>query len=102
MLPYTRAIPAYDMEEVIEYNRIAVMKQNIIFLESQLSHLRHTRKMHDRELVDMIKGIKFHLLSEYKKYFCEINCISVESLNVPPTMGRANVGKISLLMKTLE
>jgi len=91
------------MEEVIEYNRIAVMKQNIIFMESQLSHLRNTRKMHDRELVDMIKGIKFHLASEYKKYFCEINCISVESLNDPSTrMGRVNVGKISLLMKTLE
>ena len=64
------------------------MKDNIIFMEGQLSHLRKTRRAHVPEMEDMIKSIKFKLASEYKKYFCAINCISVESLNDPAAIGR--------------
>ena len=81
MLPYTRAIPAYDMEEVIKYNPIEEMKDNIIRMERQLYSIRVNVQEAHFSMEHVRKTIKFNLASEYRKYFCAINCISEESLN---------------------
>jgi hypothetical protein len=77
------------MEEAIGYDAIAGLKQTIktiIYLEKQLSHLRHAHIKHDLAIEDAIEIVEFHLAHEYREYLkkklcCEINCISVESLN---------------------